>query len=120
MNTKYLRQLLFRFLSVGAVLLMAFSPFGGALAKESATYVVNTRDDNDDGFCNKAHCSLREAINAANTNLGADKIVFKIPGGPPFTIQPLSALPEITDPVTIDGTTQPGFHGNPIIELLSK
>src|SRR4030095_6600236 len=30
---------------------------------------------------------------------------------------PLSALPTITGPVTIDGTTQPGFSGTPIIEI---
>src|SRR6185295_985574 len=33
------------------------------------------------------------------------------------TITPLSALPTITDPVVIDGSTQPGFAGVPIIEL---
>jgi hypothetical protein len=33
------------------------------------------------------------------------------------TIKPMSVLPEITDPVIIDGTTQPGFSGSPIIEL---
>src|SRR5439155_12617745 len=30
---------------------------------------------------------------------------------------PLSPLPAVTDPVTIDGTTQPGFAGSPLIEL---
>src|SRR4029078_3548040 len=30
---------------------------------------------------------------------------------------PASNLPDITDPVEIDGTTQPGFAGVPIIEL---
>ncbi|HEV2945758.1 MAG TPA: hypothetical protein VGX70_00185, partial [Gemmataceae bacterium] len=33
------------------------------------------------------------------------------------TIAPLSALPTITHPVIIDGTTQPGYAGKPIIEL---
>jgi CSLREA domain-containing protein len=117
MNTKYSKQLLFRFLSVSAVLLLALSPFGGALAKEATTYAVNTTDDADDGACNKAHCSLREAINAADAHAGADKIEFKIRGDPPFTIQPLSAFPDITDPVTIDGTTQRGYAGKPIVEL---
>ena len=117
MNTIHFRQRLLRYLSVCTVLLLALSPFGGAVANEFATYVVNTADDVDDGTCNKAHCSLREAINLANAHPGADTIEFKIRGGPPFTLQPLSALPEITEPVTIDGTTQPGFHGNPIVEL---
>jgi hypothetical protein len=33
------------------------------------------------------------------------------------TISPLGALPAITQPVVIDGTTQPGFAGKPIIEI---
>jgi hypothetical protein len=43
-------------------------------------------------------------------------ITFSIGSGVK-TITPMSVLPEITDPVTIDGTTQPGFSGSPIIEL---
>jgi CSLREA domain-containing protein len=31
---------------------------------------VNTTDDNDDGRCYSLHCSLREAINAANAQPG--------------------------------------------------
>lgn len=52
--------------------------------------------------------SLRQAILDANTAPGQDIIAFDIPGPGPHTIQPLSALPDITDPVLIDGTTQPG------------
>ncbi len=81
-----------------------------------ATLTVNTTNDLDDGLCNAAHCSLREAIHAANAAAGADTIRFIIGSGP-RTIQPTSALPTITDPATIDGTTQPGFAGAPIIEL---
>jgi parallel beta-helix repeat protein len=33
------------------------------------------------------------------------------------TIRPASALPAITDPVVLDGTTQSGFSGTPVIEL---
>src|SRR5882672_5453171 len=61
--------------------------------------------------------SLRQAILEANDNPGPDLITFNIGGGGVQTITPLSALPDITDPVTIDGTTQPGFAGTPIIEL---
>ena len=81
------------------------------------TFTVNTTDDNDDGTCDENHCSLREAINAANGNPGKDTIVFGIPGETPFTIQPQSPLPNIDDSVIIDGTSQPGFEGQPIIEL---
>jgi parallel beta-helix repeat protein len=33
------------------------------------------------------------------------------------TISPTSALPQITDPVIIDGPTQPGYAGVPLIEI---
>src|SRR5439155_25597498 len=71
--------------------------------------------DANDGVCDASHCSLREAINAANALGGTDTIAFSIPA--PHTIQPTSGLPTVTDPVIIDGTTQPGFAGAPIIEL---
>ena len=61
--------------------------------------------------------SLRQAILDANANAGADTIRFNIPGAGPHTIQPLSALPTITGPLALDGTTQPGYAGTPIIEL---
>jgi hypothetical protein len=46
--------------------------------------------------------SLRAAINAANADPGST-IAFAIPGAGPHTIAPLSALPTITQSVTIDG-----------------
>ncbi|MGI9106685.1 MAG: FG-GAP-like repeat-containing protein, partial [Pyrinomonadaceae bacterium] len=77
------------------------------------TFTVNTTDDADDGACNAAHCSLREAIKAANANAGAtDTISFNIPGTSVHTIRPSSPLDAITDPVVIDGYTQPGAAAN--------
>ena len=87
-----------------------------AAAGQAATFTVNSTNDFDDGVCNAAHCSLREAIFAANAAAGTDTIRFGIGAGQ-RTIQPGSALPTITDPVIIDGTTQPGYGGTPIIEL---
>jgi len=46
-----------------------------------------------------------------------DTIAFNIPGIGPHTIQPTSGLPTITEPVIIDGTTEPDFAGTPIIEI---
>ena len=63
-----------------------------------------------------ADCTLRGAINKANATAGADTITFGIESGPQ-TINPATELPTITETVTIDGTTQPGFSGSPIIEL---
>jgi len=53
--------------------------------------------------------SLRAAMAAAQASPGADRIVFDIPGSGPFTIDVGSPLPELTQPVTIDGSTQ-GDH----------
>ncbi len=61
--------------------------------------------------------TLRAAIEEANARPGVDLIQFNILGGGPFSIQPGSPLPEITDPIIIDGTTQPGYAGLPIVEL---
>jgi CSLREA domain-containing protein len=90
--------------------------------------VVNSTSDASDanigdGVCDDGtgFCTLRAAIQEANAlaNLagGPDVINFAIPGTGPHTIRPLSALPAITDPVVIDGTTQPGYAGTPLIEL---
>ena len=61
--------------------------------------------------------SLREAIIAANSTAGANTISFNIAGAGPHTIAVTSALPTLTDAVTIDGTTEPDFAGTPVIEL---
>jgi len=60
--------------------------------------------------------SLRAAIAFADSN-GGGTITFAIPGSGPFTIQPLTALPDLTSGVSIDGTSQPGYGGTPIIVL---
>ena len=59
--------------------------------------------------------TLRQAILSANLSPGADTIAFNIPGVP--TIHPLSPLPDVTGPTTIDGSTQPGYAGTPIVWL---
>jgi CSLREA domain-containing protein len=79
--------------------------------------IVNTTDDIDDGVCDSLHCSLREALAAAATNTDMDTILFDIPGPGPHTIQPESSFVWVPSAVVIDGTTQPGFAGTPIIEL---
>jgi hypothetical protein len=71
-------------------------------------YTVSNTNDSGDG-------SFRQAILDANANPGADTITFA--GSGVMTIQPLSQLPTIHDTVTIDGTTESGYAGTPIIEL---
>ena len=82
----------------------------GPLDATAATLSVTNATDSDPG-------SLRQAILDANANIGLDTIAFQIPGSGVQTIVLLSALPAITDPVVIDGTTQPGYAGTPLIEL---
>ena len=73
-------------------------------------YTVTTTADSGAG-------SLRQAILDAGTDPGPNSIVFQISGTPPFTITPLTGLPSVGNPTTIDGTTQNGFTSAPVIEL---
>ena len=57
-------------------------------------------------------CSLRDAITFANANPGADVIQFGLAGTTLHTLSPASALPVISDAVTIDGFSQPGSSAN--------
>jgi len=77
----------------------------GCVPLPAATYLVISADDSGPG-------SLRQAIVDANAAPGADLIHFAIGGAGPHTIAPATALPAITDPVTIDGFTQPGSSPN--------
>jgi uncharacterized repeat protein (TIGR01451 family) len=78
-----------------------------------ATFTVTNTNDDGPG-------SLAQAILDANANAGLDMINFSIGSG----VQTIdvgsvrgTGLPTITDPVIIDGTTQPGYAGSPLIEL---
>jgi hypothetical protein len=74
-----------------------------------STFSVLNTDDSGIG-------SLRQAILNANATPGINTIAFSIGTGIQ-TIMPASALPTITNPAIIDGSTQPGFSGTPIIVL---
>lgn len=76
----------------------------------AAILIVENTEDSGAG-------SLRQAILTANLLPGVDRIHFNIPGSGPHIIRPLTELPIIIDPLTIDGTTQPGFAGTPIVAL---
>src|SRR5262249_21731695 len=77
-------------------------------------FIVDSTADSGPG-------SLRQALLDANATpndaAGPDVIQFAIPGGGVQSIAPASALPAITDAVTVDGTSQPGYGGTPLIEL---
>ncbi|HEX3737714.1 MAG TPA: right-handed parallel beta-helix repeat-containing protein [Solirubrobacterales bacterium] len=94
----------------------AQSPVG----QNGETLIVATTSDGDtnDAACLSIEedCTLRDAIEAADRNdTGqADVIEFKVAG----TIKvEAESLPEITEPVEIDGTTAPGYAGTPVVFL---
>ena len=62
--------------------------------------------------------SLRQAILDSDAATGTTNTIdFAIPGQGVQTIEPVSPLPAITNPVLIDGSSQPGYDGTPLIEL---
>src|SRR5215218_3372308 len=73
-----------------------------------ATFVVTSPSDEGPG-------TLREAIMLANNGWGRDLIGFNLPAGEMIRLQ--SELPQITDPVAVDGTTQPGYAGTPLVRV---
>lgn len=104
-------------LALAGLALLLCLPGPGRLRAFDGAWVVNTTaDDVDPGGCqpDPGDCTLREAIEAANTTT-PDLIQFDIPlsdtncDGTTCTITLASALPTISAPgaVTIDGSSQP-------------
>jgi len=110
----------------------------GAVPARALSFVVNSTGDTADqtlvdGICDTGslnsqgdvECTLRAAIAEANAQQGTDSILFSIPTTEPgyvasplaYTIQPATALPIITAPVILDGTSQPDFGATPIIVI---
>ncbi len=83
-------------------------PTTGSGSTGGAFVVTNTADSGAG--------SLRQAITSAD-EAGGGRITFQIPGLSVQTITPTTALPPITAPITIDGTSQPGYSGTPLIVL---
>lgn len=90
---------------LGLVLVLAAGLDAGA-----ATLTVTNASDSGPG-------TLRQAMLDANAGAGRDTIAFNLAGPGSHTITLLSGLPPVTESVTIDGTTQPGYAGWPLIEL---
>jgi len=74
-----------------------------------AVFTVTTTDDEGPG-------SLRQAILDANADMEYPRILFHIDSGPQ-SIRLFTRLPNIKANVTVDGTSQPGYAGDPIVEL---
>ncbi|MGN6644490.1 MAG: hypothetical protein ACTHKU_15970, partial [Verrucomicrobiota bacterium] len=82
-----------------------------ANSASGATLIVSNTNDSGSG-------SFRQAILDANSLAGTNTILFQIPGTGPFTLNPVSTYPSIApNPVIIDGTSQPGYAGQPLIQI---
>jgi CSLREA domain-containing protein len=104
---------------------------GWSQTSTAYTYVVDsTADDYDktagDFLCktNAGTCTLRAAIQQANFNCGqrpgdatTTTIDFAIGSGPKTITTGSFGLPGLGCPVVLDGTSQPGYAGTPIIEV---
>ena len=76
-----------------------------------STYLVTSAADSGDG-------SLRQAILNANLDTTPDEIDFAIgSGASPQTIALASPLPVITNPLVLNGASQPGYAGTPLIQI---
>jgi trimeric autotransporter adhesin len=88
---------------IAPLLMLGLSVAAGPL--QAAVISVTNANDSGAG-------SLRAAIVAANVASTADTIEFALPGTGPFTINLISALPVITQPLVIDGYSQAGARLN--------
>ena len=91
--------------------------FNALSANQTANFAATRQSFVVTNANNHGAGSLRDAIVNANATVGKDTIIFNIPGPGVKTITLLIALPEITDPVVIDATTQPGYAGAPLVEI---
>ena len=94
----------------GEVKFLVHGRRGSNLTPTSQNFVVTNANNNGPG-------SLRDAIDNANATTGADTITFNIPGPGVKVISLLEPLPEITEQVVIDASTQAGYAGTPLVEL---
>lgn len=76
----------------------------------AASLVVNDNGDTGDGVCDSS-CTLRDALETANASVGADAISFNAA----MTITPTSALPNITEGVSINGDVD--SNGSPDVVI---
>jgi hypothetical protein len=74
------------------------------------SHVVTNTNDSGAG-------SLRDAITQSNTNNVATTISFDLGNACPYTISPITALPAMTAPITIDGYSQAGATQNNLSEI---
>ncbi len=108
---------------VATLVLLATLLSQATVSAQAIFLTVNSPKDNVQNGCDVTHCTLREAILRSNQTVGSkETIQFNINVVNNFlycnttskvcTILLTSALPAITDPVSIDGYTQPDASPN--------
>jgi len=91
-------------------------------SKKPGLFVVNSIGDSPDsnpgdGIADAGNgtITLRSAIQEANALAGPQTIYFYITGSGQHSIVPASSLPLVSDQIFLDGSTQKGFSGSPLV-----
>ena len=84
--------------------------FAAAAAANAGTFTVTNTNQNGPG-------SLYQAINDVVASASSTNTISFSIGSGPVTIKPNFQWAYLTKPVVIDGTTQPGYSGTPIVEI---
>ncbi|MCH7480947.1 MAG: right-handed parallel beta-helix repeat-containing protein, partial [Chloroflexi bacterium] len=113
------------FLLAILILSIVFAVGPAQVARAAVIFTVNDNGDDGDfllnGICETATdngvCTLRAAIEEANSEIGIDTIQFDLNGPPYIIVVGAAGLPEIDEGVIIDGTSQSGYSGSPIVQL---
>ena len=100
--------------NAGTLLVTGTLGSGAVTIAPSATLNDQAINTNDTGLG-----SLRQAmLNAkAASGAGVNLITFNITGSGVHVISPHTSLPTLSSAVLLDGTSQPGYSGTPLIEL---
>ena len=118
-KTSTLAIVLLAVASAGIIKFMAAQPAKALDGDITNGITVDSTLDSPDaaignGICDDGagHCTLRAAIQEANSAPDASSISFAISGSGVKTFLPATPLPAITEPLTIDGYTQAGASPN--------
>lgn len=121
---------------LGAGDLGSTSELSAAITADDHLAVVNDGGDEPDltpgdGVCDTGlpnaeaapACTLRAALQEVEATTAVDTVEFAVPAADPavdggvLTVTPATSLPVLTAPVTVDGTTQPGFVNDPVVAV---
>jgi hypothetical protein len=86
-----------------------------------STFTVTSAADTTATASGTLRWAIAQSNNVAATAAAPNRIAFDLPGSDLsdglYAIDLQSALPALTQPVVIDGTSQPGANGEPVIQV---